>query len=91
MKVDVSPPPSSKGDLPSLPALARAHTLSMQHQNWLAHAATCSTWGHLAGASLALGGYMAHGYTKTRKLFPQGVFAGLSLTLALAYISQGLG
>lgn len=42
------------------------------------------------GASVALGGYMLRGYTKTKKVFPQGVFAGLSLTLALAYISQGL-
>lgn len=39
---------------------------------------------------MALGGYMLRGYTKTKKVFPQGVFAGLSLTLALAYISQGL-
>ena len=43
-----------------------------------------------AGASVTLGGYMANGYIKTRKLFPQGAVAGLSLTLALAYISQGL-
>eukprot|EP00884_Botryococcus_braunii_P017145 jgi/Botrbrau1/4113/Bobra.152_3s0060.1 len=38
-------------------------------------------------STLALGGYMLRGYVKTRKPFPQGVFALLSTLLSIGYVS----
>lgn len=39
-----------------------------------------------AAASCTLGTYMGKGYVRTKKVFPQGVFAVLSLLLSGGYI-----
>ncbi|KAK9814914.1 hypothetical protein WJX73_001843 [Symbiochloris irregularis] len=77
----------SKNSLAASIVLAASYLLAARLMLRPASAVTGIRLG--TGVSAVLGGYMANGYLKTRKLFPQGVVGGLSLTLALAYISQG--
>ena len=44
--------------------------------------------GLCAVASCTLGTYMGKGFMKTRRAFPQGVFAALSLVLSGGYLTS---
>ncbi len=42
------------------------------------------------GVTLLLGVFFVSRYTKTRKIFPAGVGAGVTLTYAAAFVATGL-